>query len=102
MGRVWPLWERSLWASEQVPLSIWLFSLVTRWLLTAFQVQASHTSVWVHIIGVVGQGKKRITNTESQAFLQSFSRAGLKPWSLCFYTHCVRHGWLMKTLGVVA
>lgn len=34
MGRVWPLWELGLWASEQVPLSIWLFSLVTMWLLT--------------------------------------------------------------------
>lgn len=35
LGRVWPLQELGPWASEQVPLSIWLFSLVTMWLLTS-------------------------------------------------------------------
>ena len=84
LGRVWPLQELGPWASEQVPLSIWLFSLVTMWLLTSSSGSGfPHISVNPHHRGWGGV-EKRVTKTDSQAFLQSFSRAGQGPWSLCF------------------
>lgn len=102
LGRVWSWRALSPWASEQLPLSIWLFSLVTMRLLTSSSGSGLHISVNPHHQGC-GAGRNmlqmQILRPPAQVIQQSRTQ-GL--WDLCFYKHCVRHGWLMKTLGIVA
>lgn len=99
LGRVWSWRALSPWASEQLPLSIWLCSLVTMRLLTSSSGSGfPHISVNPHHRGC-GAGEETCYKYRfSGPPAQSFSRAGQGLWGLCFYKHCVRHGWLMETL----